>query len=494
MFSGTNVEYLAATVKSTQLKRNLGLFHLMSLGIGTAIGTGIYVLPGIIAANHAGPGVTLSFVLAGVVAFFSAMSYAELTSMFPVAGSSYTYLYATMGELVAWIIGWTLILEFLVGASAVSVGWSAYLIQLIGIIMGNRDFKTPWADSPVSWDEKNFGFVLSGGYINFPAIAIAVFCTIILVVGTRESTTFTLIFCSLKVLVIIVFIFGSVDHVNPANWSPFIPSDEGFGVAGVFKGASMAFFAFSGFEVIANASQEAKNPQRNMPLSLMLSLGICTALYVVVCLVMTGVVNYQNLGTSYPVSLAIKATGRTWLEVLIILGAVLGMGTSVIGGLLPQSRIFYAMSRDGLLPKIFSKVHPKTRTPYWNQIVLGIVVVIAAGILPIGFLAEIGGLSSLFAFFFINVVVAILRWRKPDLERKFKVPLGGYLFPFCGAATSIALIATSSPSAIVRIFVWMAVGIVIYILYGLQHSKLNNPHRYTEDELNAISQNNFDGH
>ncbi|KXN69739.1 amino acid permease, partial [Conidiobolus coronatus NRRL 28638] len=444
---------MLATIKNNKLKRSLNVWHLIGLGVGTTIGTGIYVLPGIIAAQKAGPGVILSFIFAAIAAFFSALSYAELSSMIPVAGSSYTYLYATMGEIVAWIVGWTLVLEFLIGAAAVSVGWSGYLMSLI------------------KYSEAG-GFAVTDGYFNFPAGFIAIFCTIFLMVGTKESSNFTAIMVAFKVAVILLFVFGACDHVDPANFVPFIPNEEGMGIGGVFKGASMAFFAYSGFEVIANASQECINPGRNLPLSLVASLGICTVLYVSVCLVMVGVVPYQKLDVSYPVSVAIKATGRTWLDVMIILGAVLGMTTAIIGCLLSQSRIFYSMSRDGLLPRIFSKVHPKRHTPYVNNIILGLITVVAAGLLPIDVLAELSGISTLVAFFFVNLVVPILRYKRPELERGFKVPLGGYFLPIIGAIVTAVLIGTANPQTILRVFIWILVGLVIYFCYGLHYSKL----------------------
>jgi APA family basic amino acid/polyamine antiporter len=485
--STTNVEYMLSTIKNNKLKRSLNVWHLIGLGVGTTIGTGIYVLPGIIAAKHAGPGVVLSFIFAAIAAFFSALSYAELSSMIPVAGSSYTYLYATMGEIVAWIVGWTLVLEFLIGAAAVSVGWSGYLLSLIKVITKNPDYTSSFATSPLSYSDKK-GFYVTDGYFNFPAAFVAIFCTIFLMVGTKESSNFTAMMVAFKVAVILLFVFGACDHVNTANFVPFIPSGEGMGIGGVFKGASMAFFAYSGFEVIANASQECKNPGRNLPLSLVSSLAICTILYVSVCLVMVGVVPYPDLNVSYPVSVAIKATGRTWLDVMIILGAVLGMTTAIIGCLLSQSRIFYSMSRDGLLPKIFSKVHPKRHTPYVNNIILGLITVVAAGVLPIDVLAELSGISTLVAFFFVNLVVPILRYKRPELERGFKVPLGGYFLPIIGAIVTAVLIGTADPQTILRVFIWIVLGLVIYFCYGLHYSKLNNPHRYSPEELNDADQ------
>ncbi|KXN67252.1 amino acid transporter [Conidiobolus coronatus NRRL 28638] len=492
MVNTIDIEQMLVDIKQEKLKRNLTLWHLIALGIGSVIGTGIFVLPGIIAANNAGPGVVLSFILAAVASFFSALSYAELASMIPVAGSSYTYLYATMGEFVAWTIAWVLVLEFLIGAAAVSVGWSGYFIQLIGLIAKNPELKSAWANAPIMWSEVDQKFLTTGGYFNFPAAIIVLLCTLILIKGTKESTTVTAIGVVLKIAVILIIIFGTVDHVNPANWKPFIPSNPDgayahFGGAGIMKGASIAFFAYTGFESIANASQECINPQKNIPISLIATLGICTILYVGVCLVMVGVVPYQDLDVSYPVSVTIRATGRTWLEVIVILGAVFGMITAIIASLISQSRIFYTMALDGLLPKIFAKLHPSFSTPYINLIILGIFLFIASGVLPIDILAELSSLATLITFFLVNIVVSILRYKKPNLERGFKVPLGGYFLSILGAAISLALVITSSPQTILRVFIWMCIGTVLYLLYGLQNSKLNNPEKYTIEELAQMS-------
>jgi APA family basic amino acid/polyamine antiporter len=490
MFATRQIESMLDSMNNNQLKRTLNGWHLTSLGIGTVIGTGIYVLPGVMAYKYTGPAVVLSFILAAISAVFCALSYAELASMIPAAGSSYTYLYATMGELVAWIVGWVMILEFLIGSASISVGWSGYLMQLVGIIRKQPGYSSPWAKSPIEWDEGSLSFVIKDGYFNFPAAAVAILCTILLIIGTKESSNFTAVVVVIKVLVIIVFIFGTIDHVNPANWSPFIPENPDgvyahYGVAGVFKGASIAFGAFAGFEVIANTSQECINPQKHLPISLISTLLVCTILYVSVCLVMTGAVPYKKLNVSYPVSLAIEATGRTWLQVLIIVGAVFGMTTAIIGCLYSQSRIFYSMSRDGLIPKLFSKIHPKTRTPYLNSMVLGVIVVVAAGILPIDILAEISGISTLINFTFVNFTVTLLRFKRPELERGFKIPFGSILSTI-GGVISFALIVTSAPQSILRVFIWVLAGILVYFVYGLHRSKLNHPEMYPDEDSKNI--------
>ncbi|KXN69742.1 hypothetical protein CONCODRAFT_40261, partial [Conidiobolus coronatus NRRL 28638] len=344
MLNRLDIETILMEIHNEKLTRNLSFWNVTAIGIGGVIGTGIFILPGVIAAQYAGPGVVLSFILAALASFLTALSFAELGSMIPLAGSTYSYLYCSFGELVAWTIAWGLLLEAYIGNSAVLVGWSGYFMQLIV--------------APYAWNTNEQEFEATGGYFNFPAAAIVLLCTLLLIKGTKESTTVTAVAVVIKVSVIIIIIFGIIDHVNPANWTPFIPSNTDgilghFGFAGILKGARIAFFAYSGFESLGTVSQECVNPQKNIPLSIITTLGVCTILYISVCLVLVGVVPYDKLNVSYPISIAVKATGRTWLEVLIILGAVIGMVTTIIVGLISQSRVLYTLSSDGLLPNFF---------------------------------------------------------------------------------------------------------------------------------------------
>lgn len=494
MLNRLDIETILMEIQNEKLTRNLSFWNVTAIGIGGVIGTGIFILPGVIAAQYAGPGVVLSFILAALASFLTALSFAELGSMIPLAGSTYSYLYSSFGELVAWTITWGLLLEAYIGNSAVLVGWSGYFMQLIGIIIKDSDFKSPWAIAPYAWNTNDQEFEATGGYFNFPAAIVSLLCTLLLIRGTKESTTVTAIAVVIKVSVIIIIIFGIIDHVNPANWTPFIPSNTDgvlghFGFLGIFKGARIAFFAYSGFESLGTVSQECVNPQKNIPLSIITTLGVCTILYISVCLVLVGVVPYDKLNVSYPISIAVKATGRTWLEVLIILGAVIGMITTIIVGLISQSRVLYTLSSDGLLPSFFTKLHPKTNTPYISLGILGISLSIAGGLLPIEILAEFTGIISFISFFLVNLSVILLRLTHPNLKRGFKIPLGNYFIPIIGACISLAFVITGSPLTIFRISIWLIVGIVVYLIYGLQYSKLNNPNQYVltpGDEMGQI--------
>ncbi|KXN67250.1 amino acid transporter, partial [Conidiobolus coronatus NRRL 28638] len=477
MFSRPDLEEMLKELENDKLKRNLTLWNLITIGLGATIGTGIFIYPGIIAANFAGPAVVLSYILAAVAALLTALCYAEISSLIPASGSTYTYLYVTMGELVAWTISWALLLEFFIGSSTLCVGWSAYFIQLLGIILKDPNYKPAWATAPIAWETTDQAFRITGGYFNLPAVGISLLCTIILIIGTKESTTVNSAALIIKILAIIILIFGIIDHVNPANWTPFIlsggDSSKGtFGFTGILIGARIAFFSYSGFQILGTVSQESVNPQRDVPISTVATIAISTGLYIVFCLVIVGVVPFQQLNDTTPVSVAIRTTGRTWLEVLVILGAVFGMVTSIIVSIICGSRFLYAISKDGLLPKFFSKLHPTKHTPHINLIIVGVVLAIMSGLLPIEILAEFTGIISFVAFFLVNVSVSILRYTHPNVKREFKVPFGGYVIPILASLVSIALIVTGSPQTMLRIFIWMIVGILIYLVYGLHHSKL----------------------
>ena len=496
LFRTKRVDDLQADAEHSHgLKRSLGALDLTLLGVGAIIGTGIFVLTGLAAANNAGPAVVLSFVIAGVASAFAALCYSEMASMLPIAGSAYTSSYATMGEMVAWIIGWDLILEYLVGAATVSVGWSGYFtafLHRVGI-----DLPAAWTTSPLIWYEAGkklpTGVVSTGEFfhpegavVNLPAVFITLAATALLVRGTKESAQFNAIIVYVKVAVVLTFIAFVGPHVNPANWSPFIPEPlvdpttgeavfGKFGVSGVFQGATTVFFAYVGFDAVSTAAQESKNPQRDLPIGILASLAVCTVLYILVAAVLTGVVPYNELNVPHPVAYGAERAGLAWLEVLIEIGAIAGLSSVMLVMLMGQPRIFFSMARDGLLPRWAAAVHPKYGTPHVTTIITGSICALAGGVLPIDILGELCSIGTLFAFVLVSLGVMILRIQRPDLQRRFKVPGGTYLVPLFGALTSLGLMYTATNATIIRLFVWMALGLVIYFVYGRHHSLLNKP-------------------
>jgi len=457
------------------LKRSLGALDLVTLGIGAIIGTGIFVLTGHAAARNAGPAVALSFVVAGVAATFAGLCYAEMASMIPVSGSAYTYAYATMGELVAWIIGWDLILEYLVSAAAVSVGWSGYAVAFLHDTFG-VDLPRAWSSAPVLWSEGHQRFEATGAFLNVPAVVISGAVTMLLVRGIKESARINTIIVFVKVAVVLLFIAFAAGFVRTSNWHPFVPPNEGafgrFGVSGVFQGATMVFFAYIGFDAVSTAAQEARNPQRDLPIGILVSLAICTVLYIAVSLILTGVVPYTHLNVAHPIALGVEATGQRWLAVAVEVGAIAGLSSVMLVMLMGQPRIFFSMAHDGLFPPVAAKVHERFGTPYVTTILTGAVCAVAGGILPIDILAELTSIGTLFAFVLVSIGVMILRIKKPEIPRTFRVPGGTYVVPILGILTSGTLMYTATTATIVRLFVWMAIGLAIYFIYGRKHSKL----------------------
>ncbi|MCA9601338.1 MAG: amino acid permease [Polyangiales bacterium] len=479
LFATKSVDELRADAEHGHgFKRSLGATDLVMLGIGAIIGTGIFVLTGRAAAANAGPAVALSFVIAGVASAFAGLCYAEMASMIPIAGSAYTYSYATMGELVAWIIGWDLILEYLVGAATVSVGWSGYVCAFVEHIFG-VELPKAWTTSPVLWDEKTHHFIATEGIVNVPAMLIALVVTGILVVGIKESARFNTAIVFVKVAVVLAFIAFAASFVRAENWHPFIPANQGafgkYGWSGVFQGATMVFFAYIGFDAVSTAAQEAKNPQKDLPVGILGSLVVCTVLYIAVSLILTGVVPYTELNVPHPIAVGIHATGMGWLETAVEIGAIAGLSSVMLVMLLGQPRIFFSMARDGLFPQFAAKVHPKFGTPHVTTIITGIVCAIAGGLLPIDILGELTSIGTLFAFVLVSLGVMILRIRRPDIPRAFKVPGGAYFVPICGALTSGVLMYTATTATLIRLFAWMALGVVFYWAYGRKHSRLRNP-------------------
>ncbi len=460
--------------KEHSLKRVLGPLNLTLLGIGGIIGAGIFVLTGQAAAQYAGPAIVLSFIISAVGCAFAGLCYAEFASMIPVAGSAYTYSYATIGELLAWIIGWDLILEYLFGAASVSVGWSGYVVSFL------RDFgvniPAALSSAPFAFDHVA-GWTSTGAVFNLPAVLIIALVTGLLVVGIQESATVNDFAVFAKITVVILFIVFGVSYINAANWHPFMPANTGtfgqFGWSGVFRGAGVIFFAYIGFDAVSTVAQEARNPQKDMPIGILASLAVCTVLYIAVALVLTGIVSYKELLVPDPIAVGVNAAGPGlfWLRKFIKIGAIAGLSSVMLVLLLGQPRIFYAMSMDGLLPPLFSKVHPKFRTPYVTTIATGVVAALLGGFFPIGALAEMVSIGTLLAFAIVCASIIVLRRTHADLPRPFRTPWVP-LVPALGVLITVVQMLFLPWATWLRLIVWMALGIAIYFFYGRHHSKL----------------------
>jgi len=446
------------------LKRTLSSKALVALGIGAIIGAGLFSLTGIAAADHAGPAVTLSFVLAATGCAFAGLCYAEFASMIPVAGSAYTYSYATMGEFIAWIIGWDLVLEYALGAATVGVSWSSYLNQLLS--QYGMAIPPEFSSSPSE-----------GGIINLPAIFIVCALSLLLMRGIKESAMVNNILVIVKVAVVIMFIILGWKFINPEFHTPFIPENTGGnfgGIPGIAAGAALVFFAFIGFDAVSTAAQEAKNPQKGMPIGILGSLAICTLLYVLFSYVMTGLVPYQIFsGDASPAATAFAVTGYDFLQTFLIVAILTGYTSVILVMLMGQSRVFYSMSRDGLLPEFFGQVHEKFRTPWKTNIFFMFFVSIFAGFVPIKDLGHMVSIGTLFAFSLVCIGVMVMRKKMPDVKRTFKTPLVPFV-PIAGVLVCGYLMISLDMESWWRLLIWLVVGIVIYFLYGRKHSKINN--------------------
>jgi len=455
------------------LKRHLGPLNLTLLGVGCVIGAGIFVLTGTAAQMHAGPAVALSFIVSAFGCLLAGLCYAEFASMIPVSGSAYTYGYATMGEFIAWIIGWDLILEYLFGSATVAVGWSGYVTSLLGDF--GLHLPASICQSPFLYDAT--GWHTTGAILNFPAVFVVALMSTLLVIGIKESAKFNNIIVLIKVVVILLFVGFGISHIHVANWTPFIPQNTGvwgqYGWSGILTGAGVVFFAYIGFDAVSTTAQEAINPKRDMPIGILASLVICTILYIGVSLTLTGIVNYKDLNVPAPIALAIDSAGASliWLRPIIKVGAIAGLSSVVLVLLLGQSRVFFSMASDGLLWKSFSKVHPKFKTPYITSIVTGCFAAFFAGLFPIGLLGELVSIGTLLAFVIVSVGIIILRKTEPDAPRSFKTPWVPVV-PILGAIVCFAQMASLPFDTWVRLFVWMAIGFVIYFTYSRKHSKL----------------------
>ena len=453
--------------------RALNGFHLVLLGIGAIVGTGIFVLTGTAAAQHAGPAIAISFLISGLGCLCSALCYAEFATMLPISGSAYTYAYATIGELIAWIIGWDLILEYLFGAATVAVGWSGYATALLA----DFGFKIPSALSHAPLDFDNGRLIFTGAFLNLPAILVIVIITAILVLGIRESARTNAVIVFIKLLVVAAFLIVCFPHVQPQNWSPFIPPNQGhagvYGWTGILTGAGVIFYAFIGFDAVTTAAQEVKNPRRDIPVGILGSLLVCIVLYVAVSLVLTGVVNYKELNVPAPVSFAVTKVGPAvaWIKPFIELGALAGLSSVILVLLLGQPRIFHRMATDGLLPPVFSKVHPRFRTPFVTTIVTGLAAAAFASLFPIGVLSELVSIGTLLAFVIVSLSVIILRRTRPDLPRKFRTPWVP-LVPILGALICLVQMVFLPWQTWLRLLIWLGLGLLIYFGYSRRHSAL----------------------
>jgi basic amino acid/polyamine antiporter, APA family len=511
--------------ESGGLKRSLTALNLTTLGIGAIIGAGIFVLTGQAAAQYAGPAIVLSFIVSGFACGLAGLCYAEFASMIPIAGSAYTYSYATLGEFLAWIIGWDLILEYLFAASTVAVGWSGYVVSFlkdlhiyippqytgaVGTVVVNvpdlgwKPLTSSFAQTLTASGVNIDSLAHVTCVINIPAMFIVALLTTLLVIGIRESANFNNIMVITKVSVIILFIAIGVMFVKSANWHPFIPvnkveaapiSEYGgfwgwlkayshefgkFGISGILRGAGVIFFAYIGFDAVSTAAQEAKNPQRDMPFGILGSLGISTVLYILVAIVLTGIVSYTTLNVADPVAVGVDAMGKGmfWLRPIVKIAAIAGLSSVILVMLLGQPRIFFSMSKDGLLPPVFSKVHPRFKTPYVSTIITGTVAMIIAGILPISILGELVSIGTLLAFIIVCLSVLVLRKRKPDIKRPFRTPWVP-LVPILGASICFIQMASLPLDTWLRLIIWMAIGFCIYFFYGVKHSKIrqNTPEK-----------------
>ena len=513
LFRRKNVADLQAEALTDQsLRRALGPVNLTALGVGAIVGTGIFVLTGTVAAQNAGPAVVLSFVLAGIASVFAALCYSEFASLVPMSGSAYTYGYATLGELFAWVIGWDLILEYAVGAITVAIGWSGYvvsflhdvgiyippelsaargthLIEIPAMLAAVLKIKAGWAVFSSALAEH----VAAAGtdpatlpqataIFNLPAVIIVFIVTTLLVVGIRESATFNNIIVFIKVAVVLLFIVGAFHAINPANWHPFIPPNTGdaghFGWTGVMTGAGIVFFAYIGFDAVSTAAQETKNPGRDMPIGIIGSLLICTVLYILVSLIATGVVPYRQLDVPDPIAVAADRAGLAWqwrglsmMSMIIKLGAIAGLSSVILVMLLGQSRVFYSMARDGLLPPFVQRVHPRFRTPWVTSIITGVLVSLFAAVFTVREAGSLCSIGTLLAFAIVSVGILVLRVRHPELRPQFRTPAVWLVAPL-GAVSALLLMAFLPWPTWERLIIWFAIGMVVYFGYGVYNSKL----------------------
>jgi APA family basic amino acid/polyamine antiporter len=469
------------------LRRTLGPWGLTALGIGAVIGGGIFVITGQAAADHAGPAVILSFLLAAICSTFTALCYAEFATLIPLSGSAYSYAYATLGELMAWFIGWNLVLEYGVSASAVAVSWTGYFLSLLDHIGGlfNMDLSLPAAltSAPLAFTADH-QLVATGALFNLPAVALVLLLTWVCYVGIRESSLANAVMVLIKVGLIILVIVVGWRYVDPSNWTPFVPESQGhykYGWGGVLRGAAMVFFAYIGFEATSVAAQESRNPQRDLPIGILASLAICTVLYIAMATVMTGLTSFSLLGTDQPVVTALQGHPQlAWLRWVVEVGALLGLASVVLVMVIAQPRIFMIMGRDGMLPKIFTRIHPRYRTPHLNTLITGAGIALLAAIFPLDVLGDLVSMGTLIAFMAVCAGVWILRVTHPELPRTFRVPWAPVICTL-GILSCLALLSTMAWYNWTLMVVWTIAGLAIYFLYGYRHSHVRKLQQASEN-------------
>jgi APA family basic amino acid/polyamine antiporter len=460
IFSKKSFDDLQAEADRGLLRRSLGPWNLTALGIGSIIGTGIFVLTGTAASQNAGPALVVSMVISAIGCAFAGLCYAEFAAMVPVAGSAYTYAYATVGEIFAWIIGWDLILEYALSTATVAVGWSGYFVSL----MHNLGVNVPAS------------LVGPPGPVNLPAVVIVLLVAALLVIGIKQSADANTVLVAIKTIVLVVFVVAGAAYVNRANLTPFVPPNTGefghFGWSGILRGAGVMFFAYIGFDAVSTAAQEAKNPGRDMPIGILGSLVICTIIYVLVAIVLLGIVPYAQLNVADPLAVGIDATGLRWLSPVIKVAALFGLFSTMLVTLLAQTRIFYSMSRDGLLPPIFSAVHPRFRTPHISTMMTGTIIALVAGLTPISVLSQLVSIGTLLAFVLVSLGVIILRRTAPDVPRPFRTPLVPFV-PIAGAFVCLAQMVGLPLATWERLVLWLALGLVVYFSYSYRSSHVS---------------------
>ena len=461
LFTRKSFDALQAEAERGLLRRSLGPWNLTALGIGCIIGTGIFVLTGTAASQNAGPALVLSMIISAAGCAFAGLCYAEFAAMVPVAGSAYTYAYATVGELFAWIIGWDLILEYALSVSTVAVGWSGYFVSFardLGITIPAALAAPPGAGP---------------GVFNLPAAVIVLLVSALLVIGIKQSADTNTLLVGIKAAVLVVFVAAGAAYINRDNLTPFIPPNTGafghFGWSGVLRGAGVMFFAYIGFDAVSTAAQEAKNPSRDMPIGILSSLAICTVIYIAVAIVLLGIVPYQHLNVADPLAVGIDATGLRWLSPVIKIAALFGLFSTMLVNLLAQTRIFYSMSRDGLLPKVFATVHPRFRTPHVSTVMIGAIIALVAGLTRIDVLGQLVSIGTLLAFVLVSIGIIILRKTQPDAPRPFRTPGVPYV-PVIGALICLAQMVGLPVATWERLLIWLAIGLAVYFAYSRRRS------------------------
>lgn len=474
------------------LKRTLTAKHLVMLGIGAVIGAGIFVLTGTAAAQFAGPALVLSFIFAGLACALAGLCYAEFAAMLPVSGSAYSYTYATLGEVVAWFVGWNLVLEYLFAASTVAVGWSGYFNALLG--MAHIPLPAALSHATLGFSADG-GLVFTGNIFNLPAVAIIIALGALIYRGISESATVNAVIVAVKVIVILAFLGLTFRFIDPSLWHPFIPANEPgtmhYGWKGIMRAASLVFFAYIGFDAVSTAAGEAKNPQRDMPIGILGSLIICTVLYIAMAAALTGLAPYKDLNTAEPVATALDYVLRsipagsgaftmlTTLKGFVVLGALLGLSSVILVMMMGQPRIFYTMSHDGMLPKAFGRVHPKYRTPYLGTVIVAVIALLLGGLFPVDVLGDVVSMGTLLAFTTVCIGVLVLRYTRPDLPRSFKVPLPWVVCPL-GAIVCLTLFVMVFIERWWILLIWIAIGFLIYGLYGYRHSRLRAENQHSQ--------------